>query len=58
MTNSNYIELNQLYEKYKAQGLHFEPLHSWLFDLRANYWILGIEMVNNEGNGFFSVRKG
>lgn len=22
-----------------------------------SYWILGIEMVNNEGNGFFSVRK-
>lgn len=24
MTNSNYIELNQLYEKYKDQGLHFD----------------------------------
>lgn len=32
MTNPNYTELNQLYEKYKDQGLHFEPLslpHAW-----------------------------
>lgn len=26
MTNSNYTELNQLYETYKDQGLLFEPL--------------------------------
>ncbi|PRQ22023.1 putative glutathione peroxidase [Rosa chinensis] len=26
LTNSNYTELNQLYEKYKDQGLNFELL--------------------------------
>lgn len=27
LTNSNYTELNQLYEKYKDQGLQFELSH-------------------------------
>ena len=27
LTNSNYSELNQLYEKYKHQGLQFDLSH-------------------------------